>query len=171
MTKEEMKKKMIALRRPFKESEIEWRIQSSGIGTNGPYGRCLAYINNRAIQYRLDEVFPFAWQTAEPKELSDGGFLFGIGIKIDDEWIWKWDGAQRTDIEGTKGGISGAMKRAGALWGIGRYLYFLDTGWAEFVKGGKHYAKINNNPYYWNPPALPQWALPKDEQKEEEMIY
>jgi len=165
-----LKKKMVALRRPFRESEIEWRIQSAKIGQNGPTGRVLAYINNRAIQYRLDEVFPFQWQS-DIKELSDGGFLCGIGVKIDDEWVWKWDGAQRSDIEGTKGGISGAMKRAGALWGIGRYLYYLDTGWANFTVNGKYSAKINNTYYTWDPPALPQWALPSDEKKEEEIIY
>ena len=41
----------------------------------------------------------------------------------DGEWITKSDGADDSNIEGAKGGISDALKRAAVLFGIGRYLY------------------------------------------------
>lgn len=53
--------------------------------------------------------------------LNNGGVECGISIKIDGEWITKWDAAENTQVEAVKGGRSGAMKRAAVQWGIGRY--------------------------------------------------
>ena len=55
----------------------------------------------------------------------------GISIRINGEWITKYDVSDPTQIEPVKGGFSGAMKRAGAQWGIGRYLYQLQETFAE----------------------------------------
>lgn len=41
----------------------------------------------------------------------------------DSQWIWKADGADESDIEGTKGALSDSFKRAAVSWGVGRYLY------------------------------------------------
>jgi hypothetical protein len=71
---------------------------------------------------------------------------------MNNEWIGKSDGAGDSAIEGAKGGISDALKRAGVRWGIGRYLYYLPTKWVEMNK----YRQIEN------PPTLPSWALPKN---------
>ena len=38
-------------------------------------------------------------------------------------WISKSDGADDSNIEGAKGGLSDAFKRAAVKFGIGRYLY------------------------------------------------
>lgn len=86
------------------------------------YNQIVPFINNRAVQNRLDDVFgKTGWQN-EIKEV-DGGFILGISIYVGKEWITKWDGASRTDIEPVKGGISDAMKRASTQWGLGRELY------------------------------------------------
>ena len=161
---EKLRKIENALKEPFLPEEIEWRVQQQGLRKDGtPYAMVLAYVQNRAIMDRLDAVMtPFGWQN-EFVELSDGSMYCRIGLRIGDDWIWKGDGAGKTNIEATKGGFSDAMKRAGYQWGIGRYLYNLDTGWAEFVPKGKHkyHTKIDKKYYYWNPPALPGWAMPK----------
>ena len=47
-----------------------------------------------------------------------------LSINIDGTWITKSDGADDSNIEGAKGGISDALKRAAVLFGIGRYLYY-----------------------------------------------
>ena len=87
--------------------------------------------------------------------------MCGISIKIGDEWVCKWDGADETDIEKIKGGLSGAMKRAGVQWGIGRYLYNLDATWAVIGDKGQFSAKTKDGTWFkWSPPALPLWALP-----------
>lgn len=150
----------------FDADAIEWRIGQSGERDGKPWAKCFAYLTNRDIQKRLDEVAkPDNWQ-CEFKSV-EGGFLCGIGIRVsaDSGWVWKWDGAERTDFEPLKGGLSGSMKRAAVQWGIGRYLYGLEEGWAkcEWDKTtGYRYAKLDGGrAFYWAPPQLPSWALPE----------
>ena len=78
----------------------------------------LPYITNRAIMDRLDMVVgPENWKNAfQPS--PESGILCGISIRINSEWITKWDGAAQTNYEAVKGGLSGAMKRAAVQWGI-----------------------------------------------------
>src|SRR5690606_17516766 len=46
-------------------------------------------------------------------------------------------GAGNTDVEADKGGISDAFKRAAVKWGVGRYLYGVESPWVKIVKRGK----------------------------------
>lgn len=175
-----------ALSLPFPAEDIEWRVSRAGMGGKGIYCRVLAYITNRAIMARLDDVCgPENWRNEEPRILSiNGKTAFAVGISIRTimggpiagyEWITKWDVAEPTNIEPAKGGFSGAMKRAGAQWGIGRYLYALDEAFAEVSENdpatrGWNYAKLpekqGGGVYYWKPPTLPGWALPKEKEAE-----
>lgn len=172
------------LQEPFPAQDIEWRVSRAGVGgRDGIYCRVLAYITARAIQARLDEVCgPGNWRVEEPRLISINGksaFAVGISIRLMDEmqgmteWVTKWDVAEPTNIEPAKGGFSGAMKRAGAQWGIGRYLYHLDEAYAEVSEKdpgvrGWHYAKLpkDGGVFYWKEPALPAWALPKEKEAE-----
>lgn len=148
----------------FEPNDIEWRLQQCGKGSNGKiWGMALAYVTNRAIMNRLDEVCgPENWKN-EFKAAPDGGILCGISIKIGDEWVTKWDGAENTDIEAVKGGLSGAMKRAAVQWGIGRYLYKLEESWINANENGAYRGKTKDGTTFkWDAPSLPAWALPKD---------
>lgn len=49
------------------------------------------------------------------------------------------DGAEDSDIESVKGGLSDSMKRAAVQWGIGRVLYDLNTVWVEIEKRGRSF--------------------------------
>jgi len=158
-----------ALQAPFSPQEVEWRIGRSGIKQNGDiWAICLAYLTNRAIQQRLDDTCgPDGWQNrfeAGPM----GGVVCGISLRNDDgEWITKWDGADARDFEPVKSALSDSMKRAACQWGIGRYLYDLEEGWADTsdsrVNGAKR-AKVKgpggDKWFWWLPPKLPAWALP-----------
>ena len=147
----------------FEPSDIEWRLQQCGKTKEGKiWGMALAYVTNRAIMNRLDEVCgPENWKN-EFKAAPDGGILCGISIKVGDEWVTKWDGAENTDIEAVKGGLSGAMKRAAVQWGIGRYLYNLEESWINANEKGSHRGKTKDGTTFnWDDPALPSWALPK----------
>lgn len=156
------------LTEPFDPTDVEWRIGQAGENNGKVWAKVLAYITARAIQERLDEVFgPGGWKneyTAGP----GGGVLCRIHFKNDDgEWVWREDGAENTDIEAVKGGISGALKRAGSALGIGRYLYKLEEGFAEVSmekRNGWNYARLpkdkGGTAYWWSPPPLPRWALP-----------
>jgi len=165
------------LSEPFPAEDIEWRVSRAGTSKKGTYCNVLAYITARAIQSRLDEVCgPENWRN-EPLtvfELRPGvlAMQVGISIRIGGEWVTKWDVSEPTQVEPAKGGFSGAMKRAGAQWGVGRYLYHLDEAFAEISEsGGKgwNYAKLpeksGGGVYYWKPPILPSWALPKESEQ------
>lgn len=161
-----------ALAAPFPADDIDWRVGRSGMRGKNPWAMVLAYVDARAIQNRLDEVCgPANWKPEY--QLVSGGFLCGLSIRIGGEWITKWDGSDETDVEAFKGGISKALVRAASVWGVGRYLYDLGTSWADFNevtkdKKGAREVKIDNNYYYWIPPALPSWALPESERKKVE---
>lgn len=154
------------LRDPFAPGDIEWRVQQSGEKHGKPWARVLAYVTNRAIMERLDEVVgPDSWQNAF-KEGPAGGVICGLSVRVvradgTVEWITKWDGAENSDVEPVKGGLSNAMKRAAVQWGIGRYLYDLDEGWARVHDGGRFSAKGKDGSWFrWDPPELPSWAVP-----------
>jgi hypothetical protein len=53
--------------------------------------------------------------------------------------VVKSNGAGDTDVEGPKGALSDAFKRAAVLWGIGRYLYSLDSPWVALEARGRSY--------------------------------
>ena len=152
---------LVKLKEPFGNDDIEWRVQQSGMKSDGkPWAKVLAYVTNRAIMDRLDEVCgPEKWKNNFCQG-PIGGVMCSISIKIGDGWVTKRDGADKTDIEGIKGGFSGSMKRTAVQWGIGRYLYNLKEGWASFQADGKYTSKIESKFYKWNPPPLPNWALP-----------
>ncbi len=159
------------LKEPFKAEDVEWRLQQCGETRDGKiWGKCLAYITSRAVQERLDEVCgPDGWKSDIKKEGNAYLCTLSIRVKQDDgsvEWISRTDGADSTDIESVKGGISGAIKRAAVQFGIGRYLYDLEEGWVTVCENGKYFGKTKTDKCFkWNPPALPAWALPKGDEE------
>lgn len=126
----------------FPRDAVHWRAQT--LTSAGDKALALAYLDARDVMDRLDEVCtPAGWRNSVV-ETTKGRIIATIEIKIGDEWIGKTDGAGDTDVEGDKGGISDALKRAAVLWGVGRYLYRLPTVWAPcetYKKGDKSYWK------------------------------
>lgn len=148
----------------FAADAIEWRIQQAGEKNGRVWAITVPYVTNRAIQMRLDEVVgPENWRN-EFRPGPDGGVMCGLSIRVGDEWVTKWDGAENTDVEGVKGGLSGAMKRAAVQWGIGRYLYGLEENFAHVHDNGRFRGKLpekfGGRTFRWNPPELPSEVLP-----------
>lgn len=159
------------LAKPFKPEEILWRIGRKS--KDKTKATVLAYIDSRAIQRRLDEVLgagnwtvkytPVDMGTVEKKNNYTGdvsqtpvkGFMCEILIRYQDENgmnnnATKMDGANITDFEPFKGGLSDSFKRTAAAFGIGRYLYDLKETWVPIDQWGN-----------FTPPKLPLWALPE----------
>ncbi len=140
-----------ALAAPFHPSAISWRIGSTTADKSK--GMALAYLDARAVMDRLDEVCGVEnWQCryshAGQKTVCDIGIAVRATLTKDEqfsiEWVWKADGAGDSDIEAEKGALSDAFKRAGVRWGIGRYLYDLDSPWVELeAKGRSHVIKTS----------------------------
>lgn len=158
-----------ALAQPFAPNDIEWRVgQRSKDGTKASL---LCYLTSRAVQVRLDEVVgPASWRdsylpiTEGPKTI---GFMCTLELEVaPGVWVGKTDVADTTDIEPLKGGISGALKRAAVKWGIGRYLYGVDSRYHPIRDGygpdNAVYCPIGDKkaPGHIVPPQLPDWAMP-----------
>jgi len=143
MNQEENIKRLLE---PFSFKDVEWKIQFASEDKNR--GMAVAYLNSRAIQTRLDEVIGAAnWKNAYLSWQSNAQ-LCGLSIydRERGEWVTKYDGAENTDIEPVKGGLSDSFKRAACLWGIGRYLYELGGIWVEIEPRGKS-SGIKENQY------------------------
>lgn len=137
------------LKEPFRPEFIKWRVgQTTKDKTKAA---ALAYLDAREVYKRLDDVCGCGGWQSKLIEIKDG-FTCELSILIDGQWITKSDSADFTDIESIKGGASSALKRAAAVWGIGRYLYYLPRVWVGYDDTRKQLKEI---------PELPEWALPK----------
>jgi hypothetical protein len=137
VNQEDVRKKLCE---PFTCKEIEWKIQTTT--QDKTRGMAVAYVDSRAIQKRLDEtVGPFYWRNSYTP-WQDKSQHCGLSIFDTErgEWVTKFDGAENTDYESVKGGLSDAFKRSAIVWGIGRYLYELGGVWVEIEQRGKSYA-------------------------------
>ncbi|MDR3278143.1 MAG: hypothetical protein LBT12_05160 [Oscillospiraceae bacterium] len=138
MDHNELHTKLLA---PFADADIEWRLQWTD-NENGT-GIAVPYVTNRAIQNRLDNTVGVdGWKNEYVPWHSDGkkaSQLCGISIwsQARKDWITKYDGADDSDIEPIKGGLSDSMKRTAVQWGIGRYLYGMDAVFVSTEKRGK----------------------------------
>jgi hypothetical protein len=128
---------MDKLRAPFRPEQISWRVGSTTADKSK--GMALAYIDSRDVQDRLDEVCgPENWQSSYPH--AGAKTVCRIEIRVGDEWVGKEDGAGDSDVEKEKGALSDAFKRAAVRWGIGRYLYDMDSPWVKLKPIGKSFA-------------------------------
>lgn len=127
-----------ALCAPFAAEEIEWRVGSTTQAKDK--GMALAYIDARAVMDRLDGVCgPENWQ-CNYSPAPGISIICNIGVRMPGgDWIWKADGAGATEVEGEKGMLSDALKRAAVRWGVGRYLYELKSPWVSLVPAGRSY--------------------------------
>lgn len=156
------------LQAPFQPEEIEFRVQSCGISNGRAWAMVLAYVQARAIQRRLDDVFGWDGWTDEYRS-QNNNMICRLGVRTENGWVYKENGASETQVEAFKGGISAAFKRVAASgYGIGRYLYDLTESFADCqtekpknMKGWNKAQTKDRKTVYWKTPQLPEWALPQ----------
>ncbi len=161
---------------PFPASKIHWRVGS--VTKKKDKATALAYLDARDVMDRLDTVcgvdgWKDEYTTEDPRyvrktkkdwntkqdehwlEQICGRVICKLSIKDPKtgEWITKCDGAGETNVEGEKGGISDAFKRAAVKFGINRDAYRLGT----------QYVPIDQYKKFTQTPLLPQWYLDKIE--------
>lgn len=102
---------------------LKWRVRSAfPTKANPTHVILVGYVDSRQVQDLLDEVVGAEnWQD-EYFECKNKQFC-RIGIKINDEWIWKGDSGSESSTEAGKGETSDAFKRAAVKWGINRTAY------------------------------------------------
>lgn len=131
-----------ALCEPFPVEYISWRVgptnERSAKDGDPIKGQPLCYVDARAVMDRLDTVCgPDGWQDTYSPGLANS-IVCNIGIRMPEgDWLWKADGAGASDMEGEKGMLSDAFKRAAVRWGVSRYLYDLKSPWIVLEKRGK----------------------------------
>ena len=127
-----------ALSMPFAAEEIDWRIGSTN--ADKTKGMALAYMDARAVMDRLDAACgPENWQ-CNYSAGAGNSLICNLAVRMPDgEWVWKADGAGATDVEGEKGMMSDALKRAAVRWGIGRYLYEMKSPWVPIEARGRSF--------------------------------
>lgn len=132
------------------------------------------YIDNRGVQQRLDDTC--VWENVfkkDPRDSLGKAILSGIRILIRTpseagtfpissvyQWLTRWDGAENSDIEGVKGGLSSAQRRAAVQWGIGRYLYAVESPWVEMKSAPVN--RSGNPIYFKTTPRMPSAFLPEE---------
>jgi len=140
------------LKRPFKASKISWRVGATN--KDKTKAIALAYIDARDVMERLDEVFGMNWSCKYSH--ADNKTICELSVLVDGIWITRANGAGDSDIEAEKGAISDAFKRAGVMFGIGRYLYDLPNEWVEIDQWKKLVKR----------PSLPNGFYPTINQKQ-----
>lgn len=135
---------MEALSRPFDGDVVKWRAQGKPYKRGDRhFARVVAYVDARIVIDRLNDVMGFDWQK-RVTETAKGRVICSLGLTIDGREVWRDDGAGDTQIEGEKGAISDALKRAAVNFGVGKYLYELPTPSVEVEcdeKGDKVFLK------------------------------
>lgn len=112
--------------RDLTASEIECRVGQ--VFKNGL--ALLLYKDARVDMAILDETVGQARWQREHYEVK-GNLYCRVGIKIDNEWIWKADCGTESNTEAQKGESSDSFKRACVNWGIGRELYTAPFIWVS----------------------------------------
>lgn len=140
------------LKKLQKEIPHKFRIQS--FSKNKPSASVVAYIDARDAMDLLDEVVGAEnWQ--DDYKIVNGQMFAGVGIYVNDQWVWKWDTGTESQTEKEKGIVSDAFKRACVKWGIGRFLYSLDIRYvdADAIKEDDKTRKVEGMKYsrYPNP--------------------
>ena len=137
------------LKHPFHPRRIHWRVGATREGRGMP----LAYVDARDVMNRMDWACGIEGWQDNYEESPTGRIICTISIKIDGEWISKTDGAGSTGVEAEKGAISDAFKRAAVKFGVGRYLYYIDSFWIDLEQGKYMPRNFDGTPYL--PPYEP----------------
>jgi len=138
------------LKRLKEEMPFKWRVQSiKDWGAD-----CVAYIDARDVQDKLDEVCGSQkWQCKYSEHKGNLFCEIGIDISgdgVNQKWVWKSDCGTESNVERQKGEASDAFKRAAVMWGIGRFLYSKKIIKLDVVKNnkGKNVAAFNGKALY-----------------------
>lgn len=169
-----MIKGMEEFRKPIPEEEILWRIMRYGWKNGKPWALIVPYFDARYAMDRLDECFGHEnWD--DVSTAYELGVICSVTIRDADNLIatTKTDGAQYSAVEGFKGGISDAFKRACVKHGLGRELYEKKDVWADVslepVDGWERvYDKKESKSFWWAPPSSnkPKGREPQDTPKD-----
>ena len=120
---------------PFADNQILYRVGSKGRDNTA---MMLAYLDARMVHMRLDQaVGPFAWENEVT--IQGAAYVSRVTLHLPSgQVITRSDGADGSQVEAIKGGISDSFKRTGVLFGIGSYLYRMPNIFVPMKQNGKY---------------------------------
>lgn len=134
-TKQELQRILDELRKPFHPSHVSWKPGA----VKGERALALAYADLRAYMNRLDEVCGTDWSVTYDPWGEDRIICRLTIMDLQRSSIGESDKeSERSEIGGTVAEAQ-AFKRAAAMFGLGRYLYNLPTGWADYDPATKKF--------------------------------
>ena len=160
------------LAEPFDPSEIKWRVTHTM--QDGSRGAVVAFANPRAYTDRLNQIFtPTGWTRSytvttvaavsrfkRDKIIATGKVLVTCTLTIHGLGSHTGGGEEWADEENAMTAAEAqAFKRACTCFGLGRYLYNFGEMWVP----------LNDHRQPLTLPALPKWALPKQQAKDREV--
>lgn len=167
------------LAEPFPLHDLKFRIGATNKRAQessqaDPKAMALVYIDARDVMDRLDKIIgPDNWQL-DRKEVN-GKTYTGIGIRFqgEEDFIWRWEPGYMAPTTAADqsavilGEASVGVRRAGAAWGIGRYLYRIPRKslWVSYNPSTK---KLNQYPDLSEFPFCLPYQL-QDEKTEEDL--
>lgn len=178
-TAEEIKRILDDLKKPFRISEVRWRVTATN--KDASHGLLVPYADLRAFSQRLNDVLSPAGWSVEYKTETMAGLqrivngkviqsgkiitvatlsIFGISSKSSMGEMWADDGNAVTRAEAQ------AFKRAAEMFGLGLYfrqIYEIAKG----SQGANYWVPIDGKKVPTKIPSLPSWALlPEDRRSE-----
>ena len=140
MNNEYLKKVITALAQPL---PYKWKVQS--FTKDKTKALCVAYIDARDVNDRLNEVCEYGYHTEHYVLGSDIYCKIGL-IMPDGSVIWRSDvGESNNATEKSKTAASDSFKRAAVQFGVGRFLYDLDTVFLKAKEDGKFTNVVDDN--------------------------
>jgi hypothetical protein len=164
-TDEGVRQLVAALEEPFDPREIKWRVNNTT--KDRSRGQMIAYAGPRAYTDRLNAIFTVRGWTrkyaveminnVERKTNYESGSqmvgkivvtcelsIFGLGTHsgIGEEWADNENAGTAAEAQ--------AFKRACACFGLGRYLYDLESGWVDLDKYGRHWHRRPSSPLFFS---------------------
>lgn len=158
---EKIKEKLAA---PFPSKEVKFRVGMKS--KNKTTAMALAYIDARAVSKRLDDVVGIEnWESKLIPQYEMGeikGFICELTVyfgerkitRSDFGYLSSEDNPKAKKSDSIKGAASDALKRAAVHFGIGRYLYEIESPWLPLASNGFSFQ---------TKPRLPDFALPEEE--------
>lgn len=144
----------LALLRPFPEYYVFWKVQTAPKEGNRGRGMMVCYVDARAVEDRLDEVFgPTGWTV--DYEAMQGGIKATLYTRWPSGWLSK---PSTGEDKGLMAQEARALKRAAVKIGVGRYLYRVPKAWVTVEKRGRNwYPARGETPLLED---VAPWALP-----------
>ncbi|MGI6367265.1 MAG: Rad52/Rad22 family DNA repair protein [Anaerolineae bacterium] len=125
--------KLRKLAEPFREDQVRWKPQ---VVSEGGRALAVAYVDPRVVSERLDQVvggdWSFRWESlgVQGDRLVVKSSLTVCGVTRED--VGEHLLSEREQADPWKSAVSDALKRAAVHFGVGRYLYWLETVWCSY---------------------------------------